>query len=103
MHAVEELFRRVLCCPLQVKAERAAIIAKHTTALHDLQRLPCFLRLLAQVVQQVMHKPLWQPRCLPHTGLPQLHLATVTMCSCQPGTSSEAASSLIITALCSCI
>lgn len=42
-------------CPavLQIKAERASIEAKHATALHDLQRLPCFLRLLAQVILQV--------------------------------------------------
>jgi hypothetical protein len=40
---------------LQIKAERATIIAKHATALHDLQRLPCFLRLLAQIILQVSH------------------------------------------------
>jgi hypothetical protein len=38
---------------LQIRAERASIIAKHATALHELQRLPCFLRLMAQVILQV--------------------------------------------------
>lgn len=42
---------------LQIKAERATIIAKHATALHDLQRLPCFLRLLAQIILQVKAHP----------------------------------------------
>lgn len=37
----------------QVKAERASITAKHASALHDLQRLPCFIRLLAQLILQV--------------------------------------------------
>lgn len=38
---------------LQIKAERAAVTAKHTTAVQDLHRLPSFLRLLAQIFLQV--------------------------------------------------
>jgi hypothetical protein len=47
---VSPLSSLLLC---QVKAERASITAKHTSALHDLQRLPCFIRLLAQLILQV--------------------------------------------------
>lgn len=48
-----DVWTAILLLPLQIKAERASITAKHATALYDLQRLPCFLRLLAQVILQV--------------------------------------------------
>jgi hypothetical protein len=38
---------------MQIRAERDAIAARHTTALRDLQRLPAFLRLLGLHVLQV--------------------------------------------------
>jgi hypothetical protein len=62
---------------LQIKAERATIIAKHATALYDLQRLPCFLRLLAQIMLQVRHTQQYQAV----QPVAQSARSVVTMCA----------------------
>lgn len=77
----------------QVRAERAAMLSKHSAALHDLQRLPSFLRLLSLHIMQVGTSTMQQGRHIatnymsPAGSLPPEatgHASIDCPCSCLP-------------------